>query len=216
MFNTALKVRLCLIFFMTEKQDQNEKNLDQELSQELNFEEISKNINKKSKLNWLNNLYLRESPLAKLWSLQLGWLQKDKFLSLLLSKDEEKIKHGFDCIRKYLYTCSEASPYLKELFTEKIGIDSKEARQLFAEKNSRDIATAFIEKLKSDKPQDPQQFSEAMKTVGEKLKVKGRSLFMPIRIGTTGSMQGLELPILFSILGYEQVCCRLEESLKSK
>ena len=49
-----------------------------------------------------------------------------------------------------------------------------------------------------------------MKVIGERKNAKGRALFMPIRIASTGSMEGLELPVLFSILGYEHVAQRIE------
>ena len=49
-----------------------------------------------------------------------------------------------------------------------------------------------------------------MKAAGEQSGAKGRGLFMPIRIAVTGTMQGLELPSLFTLLGYEAVAGRIE------
>ena len=39
---------------------------------------------------------------------------------------------------------------------------------------------------------------------------KGRTLFMPIRVFTTGKAHGLELPILFPLLGKEKLLIRMK------
>ncbi|MEO2083166.1 MAG: hypothetical protein ABGX12_03975 [Desulfurobacteriaceae bacterium] len=50
--------------------------------------------------------------------------------------------------------------------------------------------------------------------MGKELKVKGKNLFMPVRIALTGKMSGVELPILVKLLGKERVLKRVENSLK--
>ena len=199
-----------------EKGPEKGKEQEAEQSKELSPAELQKSINKKSKLNWLNNLYLREMPLEEIWPEQLQWIQQDTELSKLLSKkDGKKLKHGFDCTRKYLYTLSESLAYLKELFREDVKIDTKEARELLSQESSRVLVADFRELILGKKPQNPDEFTEIMKAVGEKNNAKGRALFMPIRIASTGSMEGLELPVLFSILGYECAAQRISQILES-
>lgn len=50
---------------------------------------------------------------------------------------------------------------------------------------------------------------EAIKTTGINVEVKGKSLFMPCRIATTGSMHGPDLPKSISLLGKELVINRI-------
>ena len=187
----------------------NKKEGDREES----IEEIQKGINKKSKLNWLNNLYLRETSLEELWPRQMQWIAREPDLKKFLSdpKEEKKLKHAFDHTRKYLYTLREAPAYLKELFKEDIKIKAKEAKDILAQKEALDLLSDFRQLLIEEKPQSPEEFSKVMKSAGEKNERKGRALFMPIRIASTGSMEGLELPILFSILGYEAVAQRVRQ-----
>ena len=206
-------------FFLKEQggrdgnKEKQEKNITKE---EPSLEDIQKSINKKSKLNWLNNLHLREMPLEKLWPELLRWIKQDAELNRLLSeKNGEKLKHGFDCTRKYLYTLAESLAYLKELFRENIKINTKEAGELLSKENSITLVSSFREAILEKKPQNPDEFTEIMKNTGEKNNAKGRALFMPIRIASTGSMEGLELPVLFSILGYECVAQRMEQILKA-
>jgi len=60
----------------------------------------------------------------------------------------------------------------------------------------------------------PGIFKQIVKEVGKELKAKGKNLFMPVRIGLTGRMKGVELDILVSLLGKERVLRRIENSLK--
>ena len=131
-------------FFLKEKENeakQAEHTKSEELSLSLSIEEIQKSVNKKSKLNWLNNLYLREMPLEKLWPEQVRWVKQDADLNELLIKDEKKLKHGFDCTRKYLYTLAESLAYLKELFRQNVKIETEEAKKFLFQENS--LAACF-------------------------------------------------------------------------
>ncbi|MBC8832092.1 glutamate--tRNA ligase, partial [Escherichia coli] len=54
----------------------------------------------------------------------------------------------------------------------------------------------------------------AIKRVQKETVVKGKGLFMPIRIVTTGEMHGPELPLAIEVLGREKVLNRLDTWLK--
>ena len=167
-------------------------------------EELKKNINKKSKLNWLNNLHLKEVKLEDLWKLFLdNWVKKDLELNELVKKNEVKVLNAFDNTRKYVITLADSVLYLKELFQDNFIKLKGEAYEFFASLQSQNIIENFKELLIESKPTTPNEFIEIIKTVGEKNKVKGHDLYMPIRIAVSGKMEGLELPILFSILGVE-------------
>ena len=196
--------------FQSERQGDLKKTL-------LGLEKLREEVNKKSKLNWLNNLYMRDLPLEELWEEEKKWIEEDdnpsnNDLRELLAQDEDKVKHGFDCIRKYLYTFDESLPYLKELFQEKIQVSSEEAKSFLQEDLSQSVVLAFSDLLAEKKPQEPDEFGQVMKLAGAKTQAKGRALFMPIRIAVTGTMQGLELPVLFSILGCARISQRLKET----
>ncbi|EAC3183481.1 glutamate--tRNA ligase, partial [Listeria monocytogenes] len=54
-----------------------------------------------------------------------------------------------------------------------------------------------------------------IKRVQKETGVKGKGLFMPIRIVTTGEMHGPELPLAIEVLGREKVLNRLDTWLKN-
>ncbi len=198
-------------FFLTEKA---EKEGGAEFDPTgMSREELKKFINNKTKLNWLNNKYIRHVELESIWSLAKEFISKDESISKLLKDDEERIKMTFDTLRVYLDTMDDAVPYMKEIFHEKIEPDSEAALNLIRQEESITTVKAFVEVLGETKPEDPESFSTAMKEAGKRAGTKGKGLFMPIRVASTGSMQGLELPTFFTIIGYESVIKRIDQAL---
>jgi glutamyl-tRNA synthetase/nondiscriminating glutamyl-tRNA synthetase len=53
-----------------------------------------------------------------------------------------------------------------------------------------------------------------MEATGNETGEKGKNLFMPIRVVTTGKSHGLELPILFPLLGKEKLILRMQRISK--
>ena len=74
------------------------------------------------------------------------------------------------------------------------------------------VVSTFADLLEREKPGEPEDFTKLMKETGKLTGAKGRALFMTIRVATTGSMQGLELPTLFALLGAETVLERLQKA----
>ena len=55
---------------------------------------------------------------------------------------------------------------------------------------------------------------EGLKQLGERVGVKGRALFRPIRLAVTGSEHGIELPLLLRLLGPRRVLSRVQDALR--
>ncbi|MCR9141100.1 MAG: glutamate--tRNA ligase [bacterium] len=181
----------------------------------LSRQELEKFINKKSKLNWLNNKYIRDLPIERLWPELLVFLEKDAQIKKLLDsgENESKIKQTFESVKVYLDTLDEFPAYVRELFRESIEVESDEARALIGDDLAKQAVTAFRDLCLEKKPTEAEEYSALMKAAGEQTGAKGRGLFMPIRIAVTGTMQGLELPTLFALLGYEAVARRIDSVL---
>jgi len=192
-------------FFLTDKGGEGENaNLS-----ELGIDELKQMINNKTKLNWLNNKYIKELPLDDLWPRTKPFLIAEKNMAKLVADDEEKIKNAFDRVKNYLNTLQDALPFLTELFRTKVSLDEKAAEQL-KDPLAKNVLDAFLSIVKNDRPDSPEEFTECMKRTGAQTGAKGKSLFMTIRVASTGTMQGLELPSLFAILGAETVASRIE------
>ena len=176
--------------------------------QSLTRAELQKVINNKSKLNWLNNRYIRDLPLEEVWAQVRPFVAEEPRLKDAVT-DEEQLKRSFEAVRVYLDNLGQAVPYLLEIFKQDLAPDES-ARSGLADESARAAVAAFRALLDEQKPTTPEDFSSTMKAAGERSGAKGRALFVPIRSAATGSTQGLELPSLFSILGHAEVGRRVD------
>ncbi|MDH5655366.1 MAG: glutamate--tRNA ligase [Spirochaetia bacterium] len=195
-------------FFLTDKGGGEDASIA-----ELSYEELVKMVNHKTKLNWLNNKYIREMPLDDVWNEVRPFLEKDESLSGLVKKDPDKMKSTFDTLRIYLNTLSEAAPFIREILREDVDLDAA-AKSQFDDPLAVSVIETFLELAENAKPADPENFTAVIKETGAKTGAKGKSLFMTIRVASTGTNQGLEIPILFAILGYEKVLNRIQSIRK--
>ncbi|MBL8022358.1 MAG: glutamate--tRNA ligase [Leptospirales bacterium] len=179
--------------------------------EDMNEAELKKMVNKKTKLNWLNNKYIRTVSMQDLWPEAARFLEKDKGLSAMIKKDQKRMIEIYDRVRMYLDTLEDAVPFFRELLKDRVEVESKEAADLIKPEEAKNVIAAFAELVRAEKPSTPEQFADIMKQAGVKTGAKGKGLFMPIRIASTGSMHGLELPNLFAILGPEQVLARIAQ-----
>ena len=177
----------------------------------MTLDELKKAINKKTKLNWLNNKYIRAAELDEIWPEAARFLSRDKELADAVKKDPDKMRKIFSEVRIYLDTFDDAAPFYRELLKQKIALEPGEAAEVLALPEAKPVIEAFKQIVKETRPATPEGFSEAMKQAGVQTGAKGRALFMTIRVAATGSMTGLELPNLFAILGPDQVLSRISQ-----
>ena len=189
-------------FFLTDKGGEDTVLAD------LTLEELRKMVNNKTKMNWLNNKYIREMPLDDVWKEAMPFLKQNAALSKLMEKNIDKMKSTFDTLRIYLNTLSEAVPFINELLRDDVDLDDA-AKTQFEDPMAKSVIDAFQQLVEEKHPATPEEFSEVMKETGAKTGAKGKSLFMTIRVASTGTNQGLEIPVLFAILGYRAVLNRI-------
>ncbi|WP_456454950.1 glutamate--tRNA ligase [Thermovibrio sp.] len=165
-----------------------------------------------TKLNWLNQVYIRRYPLSKLTELTIPYLERaglnpEKFPRKWLEK-------VIEVIREYFTTLSDAPKYAELFLKDEIEIEPEALKFLKENPQRVEVIKLFYDKLKEfSKEIDQESFKALVKEVGKELKAKGKNLFMPIRIGITGKTSGVELPILAELLGRERLIKRLEKSL---
>jgi len=197
-------------FFLNEKETEQE---DINVA-ELTIEEIKQMINPKTKLNWMNQKYIRYYPLEKVYELAKPFLLKDAEVQNLIQENEEKVKSIFASIRDYLTTLDDAIAYIKELSRDDV-ILTKEAKEEIQVIESQqpgieNLLNTFVELIQNETNLTEETYSNIIKEAGKRTNRKGRFLFMPIRIFTTGKAHGLELPRLFFLLGKERILKRIE------
>lgn len=157
------------------------------------------------KLKWTNNFYIKKLSDKELWNF-LDPFVKDVKLDngtkmKIFKSFQSQLREGIEIIEN------------TKLFIENYS-STKEALE-FAQERIEIIQDIYDELLKC-KTWKSEIIKDIILSLGKKNEVKGRNLIMPIRIATTGKMQGLDLSMVLEIFGKEKTLSRLENFLNEK
>ncbi|TYR78497.1 glutamate--tRNA ligase [Priestia megaterium] len=163
-----------------------------------------------NKLRWMNNQYMKQLELDQVVELSLPHLVKAgkveeqmddetaKWVRELISLYQEQMSYGAEIVE------------LTEMFFKQEIEYNREAKQVLDEEQVSEVLKAFSEEIKALDAFSPEEIKAATKAVQKVTGHKGKKLFMPIRVATTGQTHGPELPKAISLLGKETVLARLE------
>lgn len=160
------------------------------------------------KLQWVNAHYIKKLPLDKLMNITIPHLKEAydltgksaKWLEELVTLYQDHISYGKQIIDE-----------TKLFFQEELHFDD-ECKAFMKDESIPNTIRVFHEEISKITEWTPENISAAITSTKEKAGVKGKMLFMPIRIQVSGIMHGPELPNTIYLLGKELVLKRLESS----
>ncbi|MEB2294716.1 glutamate--tRNA ligase [Priestia megaterium] len=163
-----------------------------------------------SKLRWMNNQYMKQLDLDEVVALSVPHLVKAGKVEE--TRDAETEQWVRDLVALYQEQMSFGAEIveLTEMFFKKEIDYSEEAKAVLAEEQVLEVLKAFAEEISSLEEFSADEIKAATKAVQKATGQKGKKLFMPIRVATTGETHGPELPKAISLLGKETVLARLE------
>lgn len=163
-----------------------------------------------SKLRWMNNQYMKQLDLDEVVALSVPHLVKAGKVEE--TRDAETEQWVRDLVALYQEQMSFGAEIveLTEMFFKKEIDYSEEAKAVLAEEQVPEVLKAFAEEISSLEEFSADEIKAATKAVQKATGQKGKKLFMPIRVATTGETHGPELPKAISLLGKETVLGRLE------
>jgi glutamyl-tRNA synthetase/nondiscriminating glutamyl-tRNA synthetase len=181
----------------------------------LSTRELSEYLNPKSKLNWLSNKFIRDMDIELLSSQILTFIKDAKDIpNEIKVKNNPILKSILESIRVYLDRLSQAPPYISEFFNNEISIENEDARAIAKAIGADNVMKNFYNQVLNASPSSGDDYKKLMESTGNETGEKGKNLFMPIRVVTTGKSHGLELPILFPLLGKEKLILRMQRISK--
>lgn len=157
------------------------------------------------KLRWINAHYIKEMPLDDFIKFVTPFLEKEYDLS---DKDDEWLSHLLRIYQKHISYGSEIVTATKNFFDAKYELD-EEAKEIL----EADEAKKVINKLKemiTEVSWDTESISEMINEIKLTTGIKGKMLFMPIRIASTGLMHGPELADTMYLFGRDKIIKNLE------
>lgn len=170
------------------------------------------------KLEWINNHYMKTLSLDEATELCLPYLIKAGRIQE--NPDEatrEWVKRLVKLYQQQMSYGAEIVPLTDLFFTEFNGRSDLNDDELAVldEETAPTVLEAFVKQLRhmDDADYVGENIFKAIKAVQKETGIKGRFLFMPIRVATTGVMHGPELPETLELLGRETVIQNIEKSL---
>ncbi|MER1987813.1 MAG: glutamate--tRNA ligase [Solibacillus sp.] len=165
----------------------------------------------KTKLTWMNNQYIKKLSREEVVALALPHLQKAGLVPT--EPTEAELAWASDLIALYHEQMSYGAEIVELtnlFFTEEISYDD-EAKEVLAGEMVPAVMAAFKTQLETIESFDADSIKVAIKAVQKETGAKGKNLFMPIRVVTTGQMHGPELPNAISLIGKEKAIARVEK-----
>lgn len=159
------------------------------------------------KLNWVNAHYIKALSLDDCVKLVKPFLNDAYDLSL---KNDEWIR---ELVRIYQNHISYGREIVKEteMFFKDDITPNDECLEFMKDETIPNTIKVFKEELENMSDWTVEGISNAINATKEKANVKGKMLYMPIRIKVTGVMHGPELPDTIHLLGRDTVLKRLNK-----
>lgn len=157
------------------------------------------------KLQWVNAHYIKKLSKEELVNLTLPFLKEAYDLS---DKDPKWIEDLICLYQDELKYGKEIVELVSMFFNDKSEL-TDEAKEIMQEESVNNTLNVFKNELEQLQDWNPEAIMEAINKTKEKASVKGKMLYMPIRIQTTGQMHGPELPNTIYLLGKDTVLERL-------
>lgn len=176
-----------------------------ELEKEFSINRIQKSgaVFDDVKLKWINSQYLMNMNLATIAQMaHLFYTLQGVDIS-----DEKKYLQIVDNARRRVNTLSEM-PDESQMFYRNPDI-SKENLKFINSDISLTLLQTIYTALSAKTNCDSDQFKTIIMESGKSVGVKGKDLFHPIRIVLYGNPKGPDIPLLFSILGRNEILSRL-------
>ncbi|MGC5327815.1 glutamate--tRNA ligase [Brevibacillus sp. SYSU BS000544] len=168
-----------------------------------------------TKMNWMNNHYIKQKPLDVIVDMCLPHLQKAGFVEENPSAEElERVRGIVGLYQEQMSYCAQIVPLSALFFLEEVVYD-EEAKDVLKEEQVPVVLTAFKNHLEAAPEYTVDTINAALKAVQKETGHKGKALFMPVRVAITGQIHGRDLGQSLYLIGREQVLNRIDRVVNS-
>lgn len=185
----------------------------EELIEQFDVRRLSKSVSMfdQKKLMWMNNQYIKRLSSEALVELVLPHLQKANVFPAEVNEEQlEWVKELALLYQEQLTYGAEIVELTKHYFEENV-IYEDEAQAWLEASETAAIAEALTTTLQEETPMSSEEWKQLIKKIQKQTGLKGKNLFMPIRILLTGQTHGPELPLVLKLLGKDLLVKRLAQ-----
>lgn len=166
------------------------------------------------KLEWINNQYMKSTDAQTILEMAAKHLvAAGRIPAEPDAATREWVTKLVDLYKEQMSYAAEIVQLSEMFFTEDFEL-SEEEETVLAGENVPVVLNAFKEKLPEIEPFAEAEILAAIKAVQKETKVKGKNLFMPVRIAVSGEMHGPEIGKMIELMGREKSLAHVERTLE--
>lgn len=158
------------------------------------------------KMNWLNNFYLKQLSDDAYWNFIAPFINKAPGVELL---SEASVKQLAKTFKDQLAYGIQILDLVKPILEPTFNFDD-EAKALLQSQDGQKALALFIQKLSQLQEIQGPNIKEIFKAIQSETGLKGKPLFIPVRLKLTGQLHGAELANIIPILGKDLTLKRLK------
>jgi nondiscriminating glutamyl-tRNA synthetase len=184
----------------------------EQLIQQFTMDRLSKSpaVFDTEKLKWMNNQYMKKADPAFVAELAIPHLQKAGLIPEEL--DDQTREWAAQLVELYQEQLNYAAEIveLTSLFFRDVLEYDEEAHMILDEAQVPAVLDSFRRHVEEALEYTPESIGLMLKSVQAETGIKGKQLFMPIRVALTGQAHGRDLNRTLYLLGKDKVLNRLE------
>ena len=187
-----------------------------ELIKEFSMERVAKNpaVFDIDKLNWINQHYMRQLDdeaffaAAKPHMIAAGYMTGEETGDKLAW-----LKKVVATSKDHVSFAAQIPAGVEMYFNDEFGFENDEAAAVLQAETVPTVIGMLLEELPKLEVLDGAAVKALFKTIQKTTKLKGKDVFMPIRVALTGNQHGPELAEMVPLLGIERTEKRIRASL---
>ena len=187
-----------------------------ELIKEFSMERVAKNpaVFDIDKLNWINQHYMRQLDdeaffaAAKQHMIAAGYMTGEETGEKLAW-----LKKVVATSKDHVSFAAQIPASVEMYFNDEFGFENAEAAAVLQAETVPTVIGMLLEELPKLEVLDGAAVKALFKTIQKTTKLKGKDVFMPIRVALTGNQHGPELAEMVPLLGIERTEKRIRASL---
>lgn len=197
-------------------EDNSEKMSMEEMIAKFSLDRVSKSggVFDVNKLNWMNNLYIKEMDLDALTAMAAPFFVNAGYFT------EENLAENMAFIKLIVKMQQDSMNYLAQvtdlmpLFTgATVTPENEEVTEMLGLETTPAVLTCLKELVSEADAIDEAFAKGVMKEVQKATGVKGKNLFMAVRAAISGQLHGPDLGLVIEALGKEKLISRIEDAL---
>ncbi|NLK21210.1 MAG: glutamate--tRNA ligase [Epulopiscium sp.] len=168
------------------------------------------------KLNYINGRYIREIDINRVTDLAIPYFVNAGFMT------EKEAKDNYSLVQRMVNATREKFDYLEQItehvrvfFEDEIKPEDTQAEEVLKLEHVKDILLLFKGKVNAAQELTSDEVKVILKSIQKETGVKGKNLFMPVRVAISGQCHGADIYEVISILGKDKVAKRIDYTIEN-